>query len=108
MKEFKLIKLLEAIRIGIEEVQAKRVVIDPITIFTLQYSAEVERIYAMRLDSRLQKNWLPIGITLASSHNLPGFNTITFLPGAYDFEFSIVFLNRRLRSISFNHSLDFT
>ncbi len=37
MKEFKLIKLLEAIRIGIEEVQAKRVVIDidPITIFTL-------------------------------------------------------------------------
>lgn len=48
MKEFKLIKLLEAIREGIEEVQAKRVVIDPITIFTLQYPDEVERIYAMR------------------------------------------------------------
>jgi len=48
MKEFKLIRLLEAIRTGIEEVQAKRVVIDPITIFTLQYPDEVERIYAVR------------------------------------------------------------
>jgi len=48
MKEFKLIKLLEAIRIGVEEIQAKRVVIDPITIFTLQYPDETERIYAMR------------------------------------------------------------
>lgn len=48
MKEFKLIKLLEAIRMGIEEVQAKRVVIDPITIFTLQYPDEIDRIYAMR------------------------------------------------------------
>ena len=48
MKEFKLIKLLEAIRTGVEEIQAKRVVIDPITIFTLQYPDEVERIYAMR------------------------------------------------------------
>jgi len=48
MKEFKLIKLLEAIREGIDEVQAKRVVIDPITIFTFQYPDEVERIYAMR------------------------------------------------------------
>lgn len=48
MKEFKLIKLLEAIRIGIEEVHAKRIVIDPVTIFTLQYPDEVERIYAMR------------------------------------------------------------
>ena len=48
MKEFKLIKLLEAIRMGVEEVQARRVVIDPITIFTLQYPDEVERIYAMR------------------------------------------------------------
>ena len=48
MKEFKLIKLLEAIRIGIEEVQARRVVIDPITIFTLQYPDEIDRIYAMR------------------------------------------------------------
>ena len=48
MKEFKLIKLLEAIRIGIEQVQARRVVIDPITIFTLQYPDETERIYAMR------------------------------------------------------------
>ena len=48
MKEFKLIKLLEAIRTGIEEVQARRIVIDPITIFTLQYPDEIERIYAMR------------------------------------------------------------
>lgn len=48
MKEFKLIKLLEAIRTGIDQVQAKRVVIDPITIFTLQYPDETERIYAMR------------------------------------------------------------
>ena len=48
MKEFRLIKLLEAIRQGVEEVNAKRVVIDPITIFTLQYPNEVERIYAMR------------------------------------------------------------
>lgn len=48
MKEFKLIKLLEAIRIGVEEVQAKRVVIDPVTIFTLQYPDEIDRIYAMR------------------------------------------------------------
>jgi len=48
MKEFKLIKLLEAIRTGIEEVEARRVVIDPITIFTLQYPDEIERIYAMR------------------------------------------------------------
>lgn len=48
MKEFKLIKLLEAIRTGIEEVQAKRVVIDPVTIFTLQYPDEIERIYAIR------------------------------------------------------------
>jgi KaiC/GvpD/RAD55 family RecA-like ATPase len=48
MKEFKLVKLLEAIRIGIEEINAKRVVIDPITIFTLQYPDETERIYAVK------------------------------------------------------------
>ncbi|MDY7019717.1 MAG: ATPase domain-containing protein [Chloroflexota bacterium] len=48
MKEFKLVKLLEAVRTGVEEIEAKRVVIDPITIFTLQYPDEVERIYAMR------------------------------------------------------------
>ena len=48
MKEFRLIKLLEVIRKGIEEVDAKRLVVDPITIFTLQYPDEVERIYAMR------------------------------------------------------------
>ncbi|MBA7659255.1 Circadian clock protein kinase KaiC [subsurface metagenome] len=47
MKEFKLVKLLEAIRTGVEEIQAKRVVIDPITIFILQYPDEIERIYAM-------------------------------------------------------------
>lgn len=48
MKEFKLVKLLEAIRTGIEEINAKRVVIDPITIFTLQYPDETERIYAVK------------------------------------------------------------
>ena len=48
MKEFKLIKLLEAVREGVEEIGAKRVVIDPVTIFNLQYPGEVERIYAMR------------------------------------------------------------
>jgi KaiC/GvpD/RAD55 family RecA-like ATPase len=48
MKEFRLIKLLEAIKQGVKDVNAKRVVVDPITIFTLQYPEEVERIYAMR------------------------------------------------------------
>ena len=48
MKEFKLVKLLEAIRKGIEEVQAQRVIIDPVTIFMLQYPDETERIHAMR------------------------------------------------------------
>jgi KaiC/GvpD/RAD55 family RecA-like ATPase len=48
MKEFKLVKLLQAIREGIEATQATRVVIDPITLFTLQYPDETERIYAMR------------------------------------------------------------
>jgi KaiC/GvpD/RAD55 family RecA-like ATPase len=48
MKEFRLIKLLEAIKQGVKEVSAERVVVDPITIFTLQYPSEVERIYAMR------------------------------------------------------------
>ncbi len=48
MKEFRLIRLLEAIRQGIQEVDARRVVVDPITIFTLQYPEEIDRIYAMR------------------------------------------------------------
>jgi len=48
MKEFKLVKLLEAIKKGIKEIGAKRIVIDPITIFTLQYPDEIDRIYAMR------------------------------------------------------------
>lgn len=48
MKEFRLIKLLEAIRQGVKEVNAKRVIVDPLTIFTLQYPTEVERIYAVR------------------------------------------------------------
>jgi KaiC/GvpD/RAD55 family RecA-like ATPase len=48
MKEFRLIKLLEAIKQGVKEVNAKRVVVDPITIFTLQYPNDIERIYAMR------------------------------------------------------------
>jgi KaiC/GvpD/RAD55 family RecA-like ATPase len=48
MKEFKLVKLLEAIRGGIEEIQAKRVVIDPVTMFMLQYPDETERTHAMK------------------------------------------------------------
>jgi KaiC/GvpD/RAD55 family RecA-like ATPase len=48
MKEFRLVKLLEAVREGVEQIGAKRVVIDPVTMFTLQYPDEVERIYAMR------------------------------------------------------------
>lgn len=48
MKEFRLIKLIEAIRRGVKEVNAKRLIVDPVTIFTLQYPNEVERIYAMR------------------------------------------------------------
>ena len=48
MKEFRLIKLLEAIRQGVKEVNAKRVIVDPVTIFALQYPSDVERIYAMR------------------------------------------------------------
>jgi KaiC/GvpD/RAD55 family RecA-like ATPase len=48
MKEFKLVKLLEAIRQGIEDIQAKRVVIDPVTMFMLQYPNETERIHAMK------------------------------------------------------------
>jgi KaiC/GvpD/RAD55 family RecA-like ATPase len=48
MKEFRLIKLLEAIKHGVKEVSAKRVVVDPVTIFTLQYPDEIERIHAMR------------------------------------------------------------
>lgn len=48
MKEFRLIKLLEAIKQGVKKIKAKRVVVDPLTIFTLQYPDEIERIYAMR------------------------------------------------------------
>jgi KaiC/GvpD/RAD55 family RecA-like ATPase len=48
MKEFKLVKLLEAIHQGIQEIQAKRVVIDPVTMFMLQYPDEIERIHAMK------------------------------------------------------------
>ena len=48
MKEFKLIKLLEAIRSGIHAVKARRVIIDPVTLFMLQYPDETERIHAMR------------------------------------------------------------
>ena len=48
MKEFRLIKLLEAIKQGIEEVDAKRVIVDPLTMFTIQFPDEIERIYAMR------------------------------------------------------------
>lgn len=48
MKEFRLVKLLEAVAQGIEDVQAKRVVIDPITMFMLQYPDDTERIHALR------------------------------------------------------------
>jgi KaiC/GvpD/RAD55 family RecA-like ATPase len=48
MKEFKLIKLLQAIKTGIEDIQAQRVVIDPVTMFMLQYPDEIEHIHAMR------------------------------------------------------------
>ena len=48
MKEFKLVKLLEAVKQGIQEIRAKRVVIDPVTMFMLQYPDEIERIHAMR------------------------------------------------------------
>jgi KaiC/GvpD/RAD55 family RecA-like ATPase len=48
MKEFKLIKLLEAIKTGIQDIQAQRVVIDPVTMFMLQYPDETERIHAMK------------------------------------------------------------
>ena len=48
MKEFKLVKLLEAVRTGVEEIGAKRVAIDPVTIFMLQYPDEIERRYALR------------------------------------------------------------
>jgi len=48
MKEFRLIKLLEAIRDGVKQVDAKRLVVDPVTSFMLQYPNEIERIHAMR------------------------------------------------------------
>ena len=48
MKEFRLIKLLEAIKQGVNDIDAKRVVVDPITIFMLQYPDEIDRIYALR------------------------------------------------------------
>ena len=48
MKEFKLVKLLEAIKQGVEDIQAERVVIDPVTMFMLQYPDETERIHAMK------------------------------------------------------------
>lgn len=48
MKEFKLVRLLEAIKEGIEEIQAKRLVIDPVTMFMLQYPDDEERTHALR------------------------------------------------------------
>ena len=48
MKEFKLVSLLEAISEGINEIKASRVVIDPITMFMLQYPDAEERTHAMR------------------------------------------------------------
>ena len=40
MKEFRLVKLLEAIKKGVEEVGASRVIVDPLTIFL--YSNQIE------------------------------------------------------------------
>lgn len=48
MREFRLVKLLAAMREGVEEIGAERIVIDSVTIFMLQYPDEVERMYAMR------------------------------------------------------------
>ena len=48
MKEFRLIKLFEAIKRGIEEIDAKRLVVDPLTMFTIQFPDELERRYAMK------------------------------------------------------------
>jgi KaiC/GvpD/RAD55 family RecA-like ATPase len=48
MQEFKLVKLLEAIHSGIDEIGAERVVIDPVTIFMLQYPSQTERTHALR------------------------------------------------------------
>ena len=48
MKEFRLLKLIDAIRKGVNEINAKRIVIDPLTMFTIQFPQELERRYAMR------------------------------------------------------------
>lgn len=48
MKEFRLIKLLEAIKRGVNEINAKRIVVDPLTMFTIQFPNDLERRYAMR------------------------------------------------------------
>ena len=48
MKEFKLVKLLEAVRQSVEEIQAKRLVIDPVTMLMLQYPDEIDRMYALK------------------------------------------------------------
>jgi KaiC/GvpD/RAD55 family RecA-like ATPase len=48
MQEFKLVKLLEAIKKDVEDIGAKRLVVDPVTMFMLQYPDETERIHAMR------------------------------------------------------------
>jgi len=48
MKEFKLIKLLEAIRESAGEIGAARIVIDPVTMFMLQYPDDTQRTYALK------------------------------------------------------------
>ena len=48
MKEFKLIKLLEAIRKSAGEIGAARIVIDPVTMFMLQYPDDTQRTYALK------------------------------------------------------------
>jgi KaiC/GvpD/RAD55 family RecA-like ATPase len=48
MKEFRLVKLLDAIKKGVNEIGAKRIIVDPLTMFTIQFPNELERRYAMR------------------------------------------------------------
>ena len=48
MKEFRLVKLLNAIKKGVREINAKRIVVDPLTMFTIQFPNNLERRYAMR------------------------------------------------------------
>lgn len=68
--EYKLnTELVEMIKRGIEKVNAKRVVVDPVTIFKLHYPHEVERIYAMM---ELMKDLRSMGCTVLLISELRG------------------------------------